>query len=174
MELEESDIQDAWRGYCERLRRRGFPWHFIETEAADLFGQAKMEMVEANANGVELYSPCGWLIECAWRRTINLLDKESRRPQLVSLDISPAAPRSEGPTPEEATLAEDQRRCVREAVGALLPEERRIIELIYLQHMSCRRAAAVLGWSTSKADRRHEKARGRLRAHLSRSHEVDS
>lgn len=164
MELAEADIDEAWRGYCSRLRRRGFPWYFIETQAADLFAQAKMEMVEAAANSVEFYSPRGWLIECAWRRTINLLDKESRRPPLVSLDISAVPPKNEGLTPEEEILGEDQRRRVHEGVGRLLPEEQKIIELIYFQGMSCRRAAAAVGWSTSKADRWHAKALGRLRA----------
>lgn len=164
MEFDDATFEEAWTGYCARLWRRGFPRHFIEANAADLFAQAKMEMVVADRKGVEFYSPCGWLITCAWHRTINLVQQQSSRPRRSSLDASVTPPKCEGPTPEEMALAADHARGVHETVGLLSSEDREIIELVYFEEMSCRRAAGILGWSTSKADRRHARALGRLRA----------
>ena len=163
IELDEADIAEAWRGFRGRLHRKNFPRSFITSHSEELFAQAVMEMAQADARGVDLYSVCGWLIECAWRRAINLLDSQLRRPQLISIDVAATLPGSGESTPEEAVVAQDGQRRLHEAIGLLLPAERQIIVLIYLEGMSCRRAANILGWSTSKADRWHAKALGRLR-----------
>lgn len=163
VELEEADIAEAWRCYLARLRRRNFPWRFIENESADLFAEAKLELLEVRARGIEIRSPVPWLIQCAWWRTINLVDRRARHPPVISADAF-APPRCERPTPEQEALAHDQALRLRAAIEVLLPKERRIIELIYFQGHSCRGAARVLGWSKSNADRWHAKALSRLRA----------
>lgn len=162
-QLDEADIAEAWRCYLARLRRRNFPRRFIENDSADLFAQAKLELLEVQARGVEIRSPVPWLIQCAWWRTINHVDQRSRRPPVLSADAY-EPPRCERPTPEQETLADDQARRLRAAIEVLLPNERRIIELIYFEGYSCRGAARVMGWGKSNGDRWHAKALGRLRA----------
>lgn len=162
-ELDDADVAEAWRCYLARLRRRNFPWRFIENDSADLFAQAKLELLEVQAKGVEVRAPVPWLIQCAWWRSINLVAQRNRRPLVLSADAF-ESPRCERPTPEQKTLADDQARRLRAAICFLLPNERRIIELIYFEGYSCRGASRVMGWAKSNGDRWHAKALGRLRA----------
>jgi RNA polymerase sigma factor (sigma-70 family) len=70
--------------------------------------------------------------------------------------------RSDDLTPEEELLENEWRQSLHDAISSLRSPEREIIELIYLNEMSCRAAARALGWAPSKADRTHRRALGRL------------
>lgn len=161
-ELKAADMAEARRGFRRCLRRKGFSWHFINGHGEDLFAQAQLEVLQVLAKGAHVYHPPGWLIHCAWYRTINLLDKQSRRPEEVT--VEKAAPlESEEPGPEKELLAAESHDRLLQVMQHLLPAQREIIELIYLQDLSCREASFSLGWSSSKADRCHHAALGRLR-----------
>lgn len=160
---DEAVIAEAWRGYLGRLRRRG-SWHLIENHSADLFAQAKVEFFEARARGVEIHSPVGWLIVCAWRQTINLWVQQSRRPRDISIDAVATPLVCNASLPEEDVLASDQSRRLYAALDLLLPKERQVVRLIYLEGMSWRQAAARLGWANSTLEEWHTKAMGRLRS----------
>jgi RNA polymerase sigma factor (sigma-70 family) len=162
--LTQTDIAEAWLGFRRRLQRCGFPRRFIESQGADLFARAQLEFVEATSGGAHIHSPRGWLIVCAWRRAINAVDGKSRAPSVSSIEDFATPPVSPEPTPEEVAIAGEQARRVRELVTLLLPEEQAIVELVEFEGMSCRQAAAVLDWSSTKADRWHSRALGRLRA----------
>lgn len=166
-EVSAAELAEAWRGFCRWQRWKGFSWHFIWSDGVDMFEQAQLELSQALARGIEIYSPPGWLIHCALQRTKNLLEKRTRAPSMISEDrIEPL--KSMDPTPEETLLEEERRHNLREAISLLLPPEREIIELIYFQEMSCRAAANTLGWASSKADRNHNRALRRLRPFFGR------
>lgn len=161
-EVSAAELAEAWQGFRRWLHRKNFSWQFIRNDGADMFAEAQLELSRALARGIEIRSPPGWLIHCALQRTKNLLEKRTRAPSMISDDrIGPL--RSEGLTPEEKLLDNEGRRSLRDAISFLRAPEREIIELIYLNEMSCRAAARTLGWAPSKADRNHRRALERLR-----------
>jgi RNA polymerase sigma factor (sigma-70 family) len=161
-EVNATELAEAWQGFCRWLHWKKFSWQFIWNDGADMFAEAQLELSRALARGVEIRSPPGWLVHCALQRTKNLLEKRTRAPSMISEDrIGPL--RSEDLTPEEEVLEGEWRRSLRDAISSLRAPEREVIELVYLNEMSCRAAARTLGWAPSKADRNHRRALGRLR-----------
>ena len=110
-------------------------------------------------------SPIGWLINCSWRRTQNLLEQESHRAPSVSADALQSLS-SDEPTPEE--LALDREGLLGKGIRFLPPAEQALIELIYVGGMSRSKAGQMIGWGNSKADRRHHAALHRLRIVLTK------
>jgi RNA polymerase sigma-70 factor (ECF subfamily) len=155
------ELRAAELGFRQMLRRKRFPTAFIDQHVSDLLAQARLEYARHIASGDAVRSPAGWIIHCAWRRTQNLLEHESRVPRAVSIEEDEEL---EGttPTPEEETLQSDRQRRVREAVGELPPEERKLIALTYFEGMSVREASKALGWDNCKGDRRHHSALAQL------------
>jgi DNA-directed RNA polymerase specialized sigma24 family protein len=102
------------------------------------------------------------LINGAWWRTANLLDQEKRRPRAASIDAFFGLA-SDAPTPEDEMLAVLDSETVKVALRLLPPTERTLIELIYVEGMSCRAAGRRVGWGKSAADRHHQAALSLLR-----------
>lgn len=160
--VDADELAEAWRGFRLRLRCRGFSPAFIERHADDLFGQALLELSRVIAEGDKILKPAGWLINGAWWRTINLLDQEKRCPRTASVDAFFGLA-SDAPTPEDETLELSSYETVKAALRLLPQTERRLIELIYVEGMSCRAAGRRVGWGKSAADRHHQAALSRLR-----------
>lgn len=163
VDLSEVQIAEAWRGFRGRLYRRSFPQDFIEDYGAEPFAQAQLEFVDAQNRGVEIRSPVGWLIECAWRRTLDLVDYERRRPRAVSLDALLIPPSCERSTPEEVALINDQAACLHAVLDLLHPKERDVVRLVHLEELPYTHAAARLGCSGPTVKYWHSKAMERLR-----------
>jgi DNA-directed RNA polymerase specialized sigma24 family protein len=169
MRFDQSDIDEAWRGFRVCLWRRGLSPVFVEQHAHELFGQALVEFSNAIATRSVISNPVGWLIHCSWWRTLSLLDKERRRPRAVSIDaVTP--PRSAAPAPEEEVLERLSGTTATEAISFLPFLERRLVELIYFDGMSCRAAGRKVGLGKSAADRHHHVALVRLRPFFETSH----
>jgi RNA polymerase sigma factor (sigma-70 family) len=160
--FDQCDIDEARRGFRLRLWRRGLSPKFIERHADDLFGQALLELSRAIAEEDKILKPVGWLINGAWWRTINLLDQEKRRPRISSVDAFFGLA-SDTPTPEDEALELFGDETVKAALRLLPATERTLIELIYVEGMSCRAAGRRVGWGKSAADRHHQAALSRLR-----------
>jgi RNA polymerase sigma factor (sigma-70 family) len=161
-EVNAAELAEAWQGFRRWLHWKNFSWQFIQNDGVDMFAEAQLELSRALARGIEIRSPPGWLVHCALQRTKNLLEKRTRAPSIISEDrLGPL--RSEALNPEDELLENERRRSLRHAISFLRRPEREIIELIYLNEMSCRAAARTLGWAPSKADRNHRRALGRLR-----------
>ena len=156
-----AELAEAWQGFCRWLHWKRFSRQFIWSDGVDMFAQAQLELSQALARGIEIRSPPGWLVHCALQRTKNLLEKRTRAPSMISEDRIGLL-RSKDLTPEEEVLEDERRRSLRDAISSLRSPEREIIELIYLNEMSCRAAARALGWAPSKADRNHRRALGQL------------
>jgi RNA polymerase sigma factor (sigma-70 family) len=150
-----------------RLYGRGFPAEFIEGEGRDLFAEGQLDVIRLIDRGLDVYWPCGLLVHCAWLRTQRLVEKRVRNPRSVSLEAV-AELASEQILPEAEVVSNDLSRCIRVAVAFLLPPEREIIELIYFRDMTCIDAGRLLGWSSSNAQRIHQRALERLRPLLER------
>jgi RNA polymerase sigma factor (sigma-70 family) len=161
-ELRKAELEQARLGFIHFLRRKRFSAQFIASHGDDLFATAALEYSRKIAEGVEINSPPGWLITCAWRRTKNLLEAQSRSPRIVSTEKGEALTDELSQSPEEEALDEDRFRKVQEAIEQLSVEERRLLELAYFEGMAVREAARELHWHPSKAQRCHEAARRRL------------
>jgi RNA polymerase sigma factor (sigma-70 family) len=162
-ELSASDLDAARLGFAQLLRRKRFSARFIEANAEDLLARARFEYSRALAGGAEIHSPPGWIIHCAWRRTQNLLEAESKQPNFVSTEMAGAIEDTAAPTPEAAAICEERARRIEVAVAQLSADQRTLIELSYFEGMSVREAGRFLNWHASKAQRCHEAALRRLR-----------
>jgi RNA polymerase sigma factor (sigma-70 family) len=161
-DLKQSQLEEAQLGFVQFLRRKRFSPQFIESHGEDLFATAALEYSRKIAEGTHIESPAGWLITCAWRRTMSLLEAQSRSPQVIATEKAEAIEDEVGRSPEQAALDGDRFRRVHEAVAQLPLEEQRLLELAYFEEMPVREAARQLDWHPSKAQRRHEAARERL------------
>lgn len=154
------EMREAELGFRQLLRRKRFPEAFLERNAADLLGQARFEYARQLAAGEEMRNPSGWIIHCAWRRTQNLLERESRLPRHVPIGGGPASAEA---GPDEELLERERHRALREAVAELDDEQRQVIAMTYFEGHSVREACRLLGWDHCKGDRRHHAALARLR-----------
>lgn len=165
-ELTREEMERARRAFVGLLQRRGFSWGFIEEEGEEALAIAHTEFTRAIGKGVDVEEPVAWTVNCAWRRTQNLLTAKSRRPQSVSteklLELA-----DEGELGPEEILEEAERaRKIREAVGELNEAQRQVIALTYFEGMSVREAARRLDWHPSKAQYAHKTAIKSLFEHL--------
>lgn len=71
--------------------------------------------------------------------------------------------RTRASLPQNRQWRVDLRRRLDKAMATLPAPEREVIRLIYFEGMSCRAAAAALGWGKSKGQRKKEAALERLR-----------
>jgi RNA polymerase sigma factor (sigma-70 family) len=161
-QLDDADIAEGWRGFRSRLSRKGFSSRFIKDFGEDLFADAQVDVLKVMAKGVDVYAPPALLIHCAWCRTKDLLDKDRRRPQSVSMEVV-AEPISGESAPDEELLATELQQRVTKALSHLSSAEQELLELIYCKEMTCREAGRFLGWSSSHVQRKHEVALQRLR-----------
>jgi RNA polymerase sigma factor (sigma-70 family) len=161
-ELSRSELEAAELGFSQLLRRRGMSPGFVERNRADLLARARLEYSRHLAAGDQIRNPAGWLINCAWRRTQNLLQSEHDSPPVISLDDGVAFEDRAAATPEQEVLESDRLSRVQAAVDRLPLEERKVIELTYFEGFSVRQVARLLDWDKSKAARRHGAALKRL------------
>ncbi len=161
-ELSRSELEAAELGFSQLLRRRGISPGFIERNRADLLARARLEYTRHLAAGDQIESPVGWLINCAWRRTQNLLKSEHDSPAVISIDDGIAFEDRAVATPEEEVLRSDRHCRIQDAVDRLPLDERKVIELTYFEGLSVRQVGRLLDWDKSKAARRHRAALERL------------
>jgi RNA polymerase sigma factor (sigma-70 family) len=165
-ELTREEMQRAKRALVGLLQRRGFSWHFIEEEGEEALAIAHTEFTRAIGKGVDVEEPVAWTVNCAWRRTQNLLTAESRRPQSVSTEKLLELADEGEPGPEEILEEAERARKIREAVAELNEPQRQVIALTYFEGMSVREAARQLDWHPSKAQYAHKTAIKSLFEHL--------
>ncbi len=161
-ELSKAELDGARLGFSQLLRRKRFSPQFIANHRDDLLATAQLEYTRRVSEGVEVENPAGWIINCAWRRTQNLLEAQGRGPRLISTERSGAITDDLGHSPEDAALEFDRFRKVQEAIEQLSTDQRKLLELAYFEEMGVREAGRFLGWHSSKAQRCHESARRRI------------
>ncbi|HVC07316.1 MAG TPA: sigma-70 family RNA polymerase sigma factor [Solirubrobacterales bacterium] len=162
VDLSQSQLDAARLGFTQMLRRKRFSGQFIARHCEDLLGTAQLEYARKVAEGVEIENPAGWIINCAWRRTMSLLEAQERTPRLVSTERTATLTDDLSRSAEDAALDEDRAHKVQAAVEQLSIDQRRLIELAYFEELPVREAARLLDWHPSKAQRCHESARRRL------------
>jgi RNA polymerase sigma factor (sigma-70 family) len=161
--IDGAHLREAERGLRALLRAKGFPAAWVDKNAIDLLAQAAGEYAEWLKGHRAEPNPVGWLLTCAYRRAVDLLDSEGRRPPTTSLDAVVDLGDRGTPTPEQEALANDRQRRLREAMRCLPARDRRLISLVYFEECSIREAGRRLGWRKTVADRRHQEALQRLR-----------
>jgi RNA polymerase sigma factor (sigma-70 family) len=164
--VREEDLRTAELGFHRFLRRKRFSEHFIAEYGADLLAQAQREYADWLASGRVADNPIGWLINCAWRRTQNLLDAQRRKPKDVSIDEALHLADELTPTPEQQAIDHELHERLQNAMEHLDAKERKLLELTYFEGFSIREAGRTLNMSKSSADRHHGAALERLRALL--------
>jgi RNA polymerase sigma-70 factor (ECF subfamily) len=126
-----------------------------------------------------------WLRQFAWERLLQLhrhhLRSERRSVAREQLRIFDLADESEAmlaerlvnsaSSPSARLLAAELRDRVRAALEALEPRDREVLVLRYLEQLSTKEIAAVLGISEAAVKTRHRRALERLRRRLDESDE---
>src|SRR5262249_16956341 len=121
-----------------------------------------------------------WLRQLAWERLVKLhqrhLQAQKRslaREQHEGLALSDGSAMAlanrllaSGSSPSRQVLREELRRRVRTALGQLAERDREVLVLRYLEQLSTREIAAVLGIAEGAVKTRHLRALQRLRGIL--------
>jgi len=165
-ELSRAQLEEARRAFIGLLHRRRYSPHFILNNGDELLAIAHTEYVRALDKGVEIEDPVAWTINCAWRRTQNLLTAESRHPRTVSTEKLLDVPDESTPSPADLAEDEDRARKIRQAVGELEESERQLIALTYFEGMTVADAGRYLKWHPSRAKHTHLRAIRHLYAQL--------
>lgn len=160
-----AELREAERGFKLMLARK-FSATWIADNAKDLLAQANAEYAEWLESNPPARNPVGWLLTCAYRRALNLLDTQSRKPRPASLEAVFHLADESTPTPEQQALDNDRQRRLREALGHLPEKERRLLAMVYFEGYSIRAAGRKLGWQKSAADRHHGTAMEKMLALL--------
>lgn len=166
--LSAAALREAERGFRAKLVAKRLSPAFIERYFDEVMSQARQEYAAWLKDGHEADNPVGWLINCAWWRLLDLLDRERRRPQSVSLETLYAAVDKSSPNPEAIAIGDERAALLEQALKRLAPRERMLLELSCLQGMSVRAAGRQVGWGKSAADRHFRAAALRLRPLLER------
>ncbi len=164
--LDHEALRAAELGFLQYLRRKRISERFLATYAEDLFGQAQKEYATWLAAGNVAENAVGWLINCAWRRTQDLLDELRRRPPAVSVEDAAYLADTATPGPEEQAIDHDIHELLQHAMSFLPMQERKLLELTYFEGFDVFAAGRELGWGKSSAHRHHRAALERLRALL--------
>lgn len=159
-----AQLREAERGFIGILRSKGFPGAWVDHNALDLLAQASSEYAAWLKTHEPEENPVGWLITCAYRRALNLLESQRRRPPTSSVDAALAIADERAPTPEQEVLDDERQGRLRRAMDCLPAKDRRLISLVYFEGCTVREAGRRLGWRKSAADRHHQAALDRLRA----------
>ncbi|MET0558900.1 MAG: sigma-70 family RNA polymerase sigma factor [Solirubrobacterales bacterium] len=164
--LSGAHLREAERGFVAMLRAKGFPAVWIDANVIDLMAQAASEYARWLTDHEPEPNPAGWLIVCAYRRAVNLLEAQRRRPPTTSLDAVYDLADEGVRTPEQQAIEHDRQERIREAMGQLPRQDRRLLAMVYFEDRSVREAGRTIGWRKSAADRHHRAALDRLRAIL--------
>ncbi|HWC47570.1 MAG TPA: sigma-70 family RNA polymerase sigma factor [Solirubrobacterales bacterium] len=156
-----AQLREAERGFLAMLRSKGFPLAWVERNSLDLLAQASSEYAAWMGDHEPEENPVGWLITCAYRRAVNQLKAEGRRPP-AEQDVSALAD-SSTPTPEQEVLDDERQSRLRSAISCLPEKEQRLISLHYFEGHSLPEAGRRVGWRKSAAHRHHQAALERLR-----------
>jgi RNA polymerase sigma factor (sigma-70 family) len=166
-ELSESDLAAARRAFELKLRGKRMHPRWIEENAEEIFAKAQQEYAEWLAADRVADCPRAWLVHCAWRRTQDRLDYESRHGQSVPLeDVSYVIADEAARTPEQILLAGDRREQLLAAIGELKSEHRELLKLVYFDNLEIREAGKILGWTAANASYHHKAVLKRLRGVL--------
>lgn len=95
-------LREAQRALIGMFRKKGFPADWVNRNAVDLLAQASLEYSEWLESHEPEENPVGWLITCAYRRGLNLLTSQGRRPDSMSIDDAFDLSDESTPTPAAA------------------------------------------------------------------------
>jgi RNA polymerase sigma factor (sigma-70 family) len=165
-----SGSEEAWSQLLEKYKaliysvpiKYGLPPH----EAADVFQATCMELL---AHLPELRNPRAlpkWLMQVASHQCCRQRQREHKQ---VSLDAEPGLPEPETPAIAESIVRQIQEeQALREALAALSPQCRRLVELLFFETPARPYAqiARELGLAAGSIGFTRQKCLKRLRRHL--------
>jgi RNA polymerase sigma-70 factor (ECF subfamily) len=124
-----------------------------------------------NFRGAHELSLAGWLSRITRNACIDALRNQKRRPEDLSCDLGENG-RADVFALTSSESTQEQRHIDRDLADKLLsklsPEDRVLLQMIYVEGLSIAEAAESLGWAGPKTKLRAWRARNALRKHLKR------
>jgi RNA polymerase sigma factor (sigma-70 family) len=165
-----SGSEEAWSLLIEKYKaliysipvKYGLPPH----EAADVFQATCMELLTRLPELREPRALPKWLMQVAHHRCYRWKKQQSR---VVSRDAEPELPEPQTPAIAESLVQQTQEeQMLREAVAALTPQCRRLVELLFFETppRPYAEVAAEMGLAVGSIGFTRQKCLERLRRHL--------
>lgn len=155
--ITQAELSEVERGTRQTLAKR-FSARWMDANARDLLGRAITEYAEWLEDNPPAKNPVAWVLNCVYWRALNLLDSETRKPPMASLDEAFHRADESTLTPEQQVCGAEERERLLGALGCLPDKERRGLTLVYFADMSIREAGRAIGWQKSATDRHHSAA----------------
>lgn len=114
-----------------------------------------------------------WLLRIVANEALNRRRAANRRAALGVRASQGRPSGGEAPSPEEAVVADEQRRHLIDALNEMRAEDRLVIAYRYLMELSEAEMVQALGWRKGTVKSRLSRAMGRLRAHLEGLEAID-
>jgi RNA polymerase sigma-70 factor (ECF subfamily) len=154
------------RGLVEKIVRKHVPHNDIEETVQDAFVRAYLSL--ATFAGKSDFSQ--WLSAIALRTCYDFWRKAYRSreiPMSVITDkhrdwLEEVLSGESGEARREASLRSEAKELLEYALGTLSAEDRMVLELVYLEGLSVKEAANLLGWSTANVKVRSFRSRRKL------------
>jgi RNA polymerase sigma-70 factor (ECF subfamily) len=159
--------REAFRTFFDRhhgilygfLRRRGLPDEVCE----DIVQTAFVTIWERRAQIDEARSLRAFLFTMAYNRALNHFRDTAR---LAPLDAQPVEPEARVAAPDAAAEAGLLHHRLRQAIAALPERRRAVFELCFVQELTYREAADVLGIDVKTVENQMGRALKAVREHL--------
>lgn len=151
-------VADAWAAHEVELRRFLRHRASSESEAEDLLQEVFLRALRQNNGLCGIDSPRAWLFHAS--RNL-LIDRLRLRKDQVPLPDDLAADSVDPPAPVDGLT-----QCLPRALAELSPQDREAITLCDIEGMTQQDYAARIGLSLPAAKSRVQRARARLKTHL--------
>jgi len=165
-------LLSKYRDYVAGIVARHIPTEDVAETVHNVFVRAYLSLGKFRASGEFRH----WLASIAVRTCYDYWRERYRRREIPMASLTEGHREwietilSEQSTEgySESPYQEEGLELLNWALGMLSPEDRMVLELVYLQENSIREAAALLGWSTANVKIRSFRARRKLQSLLSR------
>lgn len=146
-------LDEIERSLHGKLRAHRISGELIQRHGQDALQQALAEYTRELKRGTAIENPDAWIVNAAFRRAVDEVRRDARRPDSVPIELVLDTDAAAAPASEEIAVEHLTAQEVREAIGALRVEERQALRLYFFEERTMEEAAKA-GYCSRRTFRR--------------------